>query len=197
MKETTLYQVVSLERGTPFAPICCDKEDAYFGHGYYFWEHSIDVAHSYGRERYNGNNYIICESSYDAHSEKYLDLAGGCVKDIDMFRGFVERLKEELEEELTFAEILGAVRKIPEVKFDELFWAIKAKPIQKRYRDKKLDILVNKNKKPLLVSLANKVQVCVLNLDFLSNNREYKRVYPEDSCEPQSNLAETTILGLT
>lgn len=46
-------------------PFKCTKENAWLGHGYYFWDSFIENAHWWGKEVNNfKNGYIICESRY-------------------------------------------------------------------------------------------------------------------------------------
>lgn len=185
MKEVALYQVVSLEQGTPSSPIYCDSQEAYFGSGYYFWEHSIDVAHHYGTKHYGGSRYIICKSHYDRHSDKYFDIVG-CSEHIELLLHFHQRLQWQLGDDYTVGKLIRAIREIERFGFDKLFWAIKAKPINKCYIDRKLDIpIVATDPKRGLISLGNRIQVCVLNLEFLLNNQRYDRVFPELSYEDQ------------
>lgn len=47
-------------------PIFCDSNSAWLGHGYYFWDSEIDLAHWCGKVhcQYNGYDYLILKSSY-------------------------------------------------------------------------------------------------------------------------------------
>lgn len=76
MKKTALYQAIDGGRkAVPETPIYCSTSDARLGHGYYFWDSIIDAAHWWGKVHYGGH-YIICQSFYDAHSDKLFDLLG-------------------------------------------------------------------------------------------------------------------------
>ena len=42
-------------------PFLCEREDAWLGHGYYFWDTRIELAHHWGRGvNYKRTGYVIC-----------------------------------------------------------------------------------------------------------------------------------------
>lgn len=183
MKEVELYQVVSREQGVPKVPIYSSREGVYFGPGYYFWVELIGVAHSYGKSKYGPDGYIICRSCYDVNSDKCFDLVGS-PKHRELFRHFAEKLKQKPGEQPTVAEVLAFLQKLEGFPFNESFWAIKAQPIKKRL-DKKIDIPISSKTEGQAetqidyISCGERMQMCVLNLDFLCRNGEYISVYPE------------------
>ena len=138
MKKTALYQAIDGGRtAVPERPIRCTTSDARLGYGHYFWESIIDAAHWWGKERYGKNNYIICQSFYDAHSDKYFDLIGN-LDHRKKLKACADELRARGRDDFALAEVLEGLKKVcPE--FDDLYWAIRAEPISKNF-DKKLNI---------------------------------------------------------
>jgi hypothetical protein len=61
-----------IERHGPFK---CNKNNAWMGEGYYFWESFIDNAHWWGEECNSfENGYIICEAIYIEHEDQCFNL---------------------------------------------------------------------------------------------------------------------------
>lgn len=175
MKKTALYQAISSKEETiPKEPIYCSSEDARLGQGYYFWDTDIQTAKWWGESHYEGA-YRVCQSHYDAHSEHYFDLFGN-VKHIQILSRCHRKLQQRKKEDYSIAEVLESMKLlIPE--FIDIYWAIRARPMMP-YPDSKMDIPFAKGKdnKPF-ISCATRVQVCVTNLDFLLDGREYKVFY--------------------
>lgn len=178
-----MYQVVSSELGVPQAPVFCEDKEAYFGPGYYFWVELIEAAKSYGESKYGPDGYIICQSYYDDHSDRCFDLVGSPKRKKELLY-FAKQLKQKQGEQPTVAEVLAFLQKHEEFRFNESFWAIKAQPIKKRL-DKKIDIPIRRKTEGQAetridyISCGDRMQMCVLNLDFLCRNGEYISVYPE------------------
>ncbi|MBF1311941.1 MAG: hypothetical protein HXN06_02310 [Porphyromonadaceae bacterium] len=191
MKKTALYQAIDGGRNAvPEVPIYCSTSEARLGWGYYFWDSLIHAAHWWGRTHYR-DNYIICQSFYDAHSDRYFDLVGDLTHR-EMLRECADELRKRKQEDFSLAEVLELL-KIVRPQFKELYWAIRAEAVNKRYLDGKLDIPLYKGKsssceetdisfahgdRRLVVSCSQRVQVCVMNLAFLLEG-EYRSVYPE------------------
>ena len=191
MKKTALYQAIDGGiREVPEDPIYCSTCDARLGEGYYFWDSAINAAHWWGRKHYHGN-YIICQSFYDAHSDRYFDLLGN-VKHRSVLNECADILRQRKPDDFSLAEVLELLKcQLPQ--FKELYWAIRAEAINKSYPDRKHDIPLIKGEcslcdevdipfehggKRLVLSCSQRVQVCVTDLTFLID-REYKSIYPE------------------
>lgn len=176
MKKTALYQAISYKEETiPKIPIHCSSEDARLGQGYYFWDTDIEAAKWWGESHYEGA-YRVCRSHYDAHSEHYFDLVGN-VQHIKILGECYHKLQQRKKEDYSIGEVLELMKcVIPE--FRDTYWAIRAHPMNKRYLDSKMDIPFAKGEdKKLFISCATRVQVCVTNLDFLLDGREYQVIY--------------------
>lgn len=168
-----LYQTVSdQEKIIQRRPIYCDSSEARLGYGYYFWEYHIEAAHWWGNQHYS-NSYMIYQASYDFHSEKYFDLVGN-----PMHRERVQKaysiLQKRQKDEYTIAEVIELLKSKD---FDFSFWAIRAYPINLKSVDAKFNIPFVKGGRSC-INIGNRIQMCVLNLDFLLDN-QYELVYPE------------------
>ncbi len=183
MAERPLYQAVREHQQVPLKePIYCDSDEARLGRGYYFWEYYIDAAHWWGETHYN-KSYMIYESSYDSHSDKYFDLMGNPAHQ-DYTKKAYEILKKRKDEEYTIAEVIEILKRT-DPQFD--FWAIRACPINKKYVDNKLDILFTKERQSY-ISLPDRIQMCVFDLKFLLDS-QYTLVYPDKYCIDGSSYA--------
>lgn len=179
MKKTALYQAIDGGRkAVPQTPIYCSTSNARLGHGYYFWDSIIDAAHWWGGVHYGGN-YIICQSFYDAHSDKLFDLLGD-LSHRQEFTVFLDGLHKMQPEDMSLAEVLDIMNANP--KFSQRYWAIRAEFIKMGPSDKNLDITVSlpsqANGRKTVLHCGNRVQLCVTNLAFLLEG-EYTAIYPE------------------
>lgn len=191
MKKTALYQAIDGGRkAVPQTPIKCSTSDARLGYGYYFWDSIIDAALWWGKVHYGGN-YIICRSFYDAHSDKCFDLIGN-LDHRKQLKACADKLRARGRQDFTLAEVLEGVKKgCPD--FDDLYWAIRAEPVNKRYLDRKQDIPLYEEDptscwdedipfaqggERLVQSCGLRVQLCVTNLDFLLEREYTANCYP-------------------
>lgn len=180
MKKTALYQAIDGGRkAVPKTPIKCSTSDARLGHGYYFWDSIIDAAHWWGGVHYGGN-YIICQSFYDAHSDKLFDLLGNLAHR-DELKEFSDGLHRMYPEDMSLAQILAIMN--ARNKFNQRFWAIRAEFIKvEAPPDKNLDFIVSppvrEKGRTTVMHCGNRVQLCVTNLDFLLEGA-YTAIYPE------------------
>lgn len=67
------------DRGNPEhiemeGPFRCEREDAWLGHGYYFWDTNIEWAHQWGGNAYKQNGYVVCKANLN--SDIMYDLVG-------------------------------------------------------------------------------------------------------------------------
>lgn len=170
--EISLYQTVRHKQVILKEPIYCHSNEARLGYGYYFWEHYIEAAHWWGNQHY-GQNYMIYQSYYDYHSKKYFDLVGNPIHREQVKKAY-ETLRSRRKEAYTIAQVLELIKKI-DPHFD--FWAIRAYPINMKHIDNKLNISFEKDNE-LYINLGNRVQMCVLDLNFLLDS-QYTLVYPE------------------
>lgn len=175
-----LYQTVE-DRSNPdyieqYGPFKCTNKNSWLGHGYYFWDTFIDIAHWWGELNYRKNGYIICQSSCDGDLEKVYDLVG----------------KPELFKEIE--QVAAIIRQRNNTEFvyvPEIFEYLKQKTSflsrYKAIRVYPLETLPNHNvryrfnrKNRAFIDTRPAIQFCILDKDFL--NGEYRIVYPQTYC---------------
>ncbi|WP_423862258.1 hypothetical protein [Alloprevotella tannerae] len=106
MKPTKIYQTLEhrnnneeIEANGPY--FCSLRDDKgektgaktpWLGEGYYFWDTRVEHARWWGKTIYEnkGKGYVICETTYDAHSDLLYDLLG----DLEIFDEFVKLAQE-------------------------------------------------------------------------------------------------------
>lgn len=178
MCDRILYQTVE-DRHNPDiveqqGPFKCTNKNAWLGHGYYFWDTFISLAHWWGENYRNG--YIICESSCDGNMELVYDLVGR------------PELFEEIE---TVATIIKDHNEAVTVYIPEVIKYLKCKTsFLKRYkaiRVNALNTLPNtefrykfNDKHRAFIDIRPAIQFCIFDKSFL--NSEYRIVYPEEYC---------------
>ncbi len=52
-------------------PHWSEDSNAWLGKGYYFWDSTVNMAHWWGKLRFNGD-YSICKSSFDCNGGDFL-----------------------------------------------------------------------------------------------------------------------------
>lgn len=57
-------------------PFRCEREDAWLGHGYYFWDTRISLAHFWGEVNFRWRGYVVCEALINDDPAILWDLDG-------------------------------------------------------------------------------------------------------------------------
>lgn len=175
MKENPLYQTVDGAKGLPKKPIFCNSDDAWLGDGYYFWDDSLESAKWWGDIHYK-RNYIICESSYDSHSDDYLDLIGN-QEDRRYFKRCADAVCRKKYDKYTVGEILEIIKQ-KDPNFDAL--AIRAYPLSIKHSCCNV-VYFSDNR--FCIEFNEKFQMCVIDLNFLIKDYtpiEYPDILNED-----------------
>lgn len=174
MRKTPLFQTVDNRPidTNSFGPIFCDDENAWVGSGYYFWDDSFDSAKWWGETHYR-NNYIICQSFYDSHSNEYLDLVGRQDHIRYIKSCFEIYKKRKPSHNIKIGELIE-ILKLTDSKFD--FLAVRAYPTPISPNRKGFYYFDNEQK--FYFDTNEKVQMCVIDKIFLLNE-EYTVIYPE------------------
>ncbi len=101
---TTGYHTVE-DRGNPDyiemeAPFLCERDDAWLGHGYYFWDTNITWAHEWGNGNMNRvrnpwlDGYVICKAAIENAPEIMFDLVGNVEHQLE-FEAMIELLEAD------------------------------------------------------------------------------------------------------
>lgn len=179
MDDRILYQTVE-DRNNPdyieqHGPFLCTNKTAWLGHGYYFWDTFISLAHWWG-ENYEENGYMICQSSCNGNMEFVYDLVGKpeLFEEIEAIASIIK--KNNNVEVVYVPEIIEYLKR--KTSFLEKYKAIRVNPIctlpniDFRYK------FNNKNR--AFIDTRPAIQFCILNKNFF--NSQYRIVYPEAYC---------------
>lgn len=180
MKEVSLFQAVNGLQGARIEPILCEREDACLGPGYYFWVNDLEYAKKWGKRRYKGS-YAVYKSTYDAHSNQYFDLAGD-PEHVNHFKKCYTVLKEKSSgknrsssegSSITVAEVLAIMKTLDP---DFRYLAVRA-CLHKENPSLFIPCETGERGRPLGLTLGDRFQMCVFDLDFLLENRAYREIY--------------------
>ena len=168
---TTLYQTVAFKNSIAYiegnGPFLCNRDDAWLGEGYYFWDSLIDNAHFWGKKSYN-NEYYICEFKALIENSNCFNLLEP--KMMLEFREFLKTYQEyykDKSDKPTLKDVLVFIRrKLP--LFFKKYKAIKLESVtQSKYivsdDTNILKIIKGRHEE---VMLAKLVQVCIYDKDF-------------------------------
>jgi hypothetical protein len=181
-----LFQTL-VDRNNPddieeFGPFKCTKNNAWLGHGYYFWDSHIELAHWWGKNSY-GKNYIICRAS--AYLDKTCwDLHGNGIHRND----FKEICEEIIDRGISTKDRLLVAHVIEYLKKNNLFFykairALGVNGVSQVMADKHMVYRLNfAAKSHVYLDLLPAVQVCLIEKSALSL-QNYLIVYPEEYVE--------------
>lgn len=175
-----LYQTVENRNNPDYVeqhgPFLCTNKMAWLGHGYYFGDTFINLAHWWGELNYKQNGYIICQSSCNENMEDVYDLVGR-PELFEEIEAIASIIKEHNNVEIVYVpEIIEYLKR--QTKFLERYKAIRVNPIctlpniDFRYK------FNDKNR--AFIDTRPAIQFCILNKNFF--NSQYHIVYPETYC---------------
>ena len=169
------------DRGNPdhieFAgPFLCDREDAWLGHGYYFWDTRIELAHFWGEVNFKRRGYVICEGAIvddptilwdldgrTAHQEEFIK-AMDMMIDAGIFSNYDETTSSEV---ITFLKQQGILtyRAIRAADEDRGTYFVNFKPISAAKQAK--------------MRLRQRVQICLLEKNELTL-QTFSIIFPDN-----------------
>lgn len=133
----------------------------WLGEGYYFWDTHIEDAHWWGQTVYKDMGYVICQTTYDAHSPLLYDLLG----DLEAFDEFVKIAqlvkKVSQEERVSFAVVLQYLKNHTGFAYR----AVRVMPVS--ISSKITDICFPKF--GIYLAQVSKVQICFFDKTLLQN----------------------------
>lgn len=74
-------------------PFICESDDAWLGHGYYFWDTFEHLSHWWGKVKMNGS-YIVCRAECDFNTKECFDLVGE-PEHMDLFGSIIDLMRSE------------------------------------------------------------------------------------------------------
>lgn len=177
MKE--VYQTLRYRNNNEFVltngPFKCEKDNAWLGHGYYFWEDSLRPAKYWGK-KFHDDNYIICRGFCDINEDNCFYLVG-CVKHNEFLEEALRQIQDmgELTSGITIPHVIDFLVKNGQFPF----YASRAQTDKSFSRDQYLteddfneDLMFNDEAIPFnkkltapKVNLHIVIQLCVYDLE--------------------------------
>lgn len=179
----TGYQTLE-DRGDPeyvekYGPFRCEQENAWLGHGYYFWDRIIDWAHQWGENAYKKRkrkDYIICSADIEDDQTVMWDLYGNPEHQRE-FITVMEELEQsghwENADEIVARDVINFLVS----KGFFTFKSIRAGDDWNRIRIVSFKRPVEKGPKGQM-TIGQRIQVCVLEKSSLTL-QNFKIIYPE------------------
>ncbi|MFC2440005.1 MAG: hypothetical protein ACFNVH_04205 [Segatella maculosa] len=193
MKYTNIYQTLEdrknvneIEAHGPYFCTIRDAEDQiktgvktpWLGEGYYFWDSRKEDAHWWGKTVYckNGKGYVVCETTYDAHSPFLYDLVG----DLTAFDEFVEianRIKNKWHlRHISFPIVIEYLKRHTTFEYK----AIRVCPVL-THNKTKIHFPHQKNRPTVFLEQMEKVQLCFFDRTLLRRPFKVIEVYSYDN----------------
>lgn len=185
MKPTTIYQTIRDSQNPreieTIGPFLCNREDAWLGEGFYFWEEYIENAKFWGKVGYN-NDYMITRAVGYFNSSNCFDLTTSehraemrKLKDLFLKHGLSSD-EEELRKKC-FKEIIDYLRL--EIKiFQYSALKIDGAGSKSYLRENDNQIIFSKrDKKRSFIDLEPPIQICIYDLRKVGFSN-YKVIYP-------------------
>jgi len=183
MARKVLYQTVK-DKGNPKeikenGPILCSNDDAWLGHGYYFWDTFEDLGHWWGQYKLRVP-YMLWKALCDFDTKSCLDLHGE-PEHLALFISMIKLVKdqniEDDPENTTVSDVLYYIRNVVGINHftsvrvsGEL--SIGAKNLTYNL---KLPFEIGKNQ---FLNLLPPIQLCIYDLEAM-NFREHDLIYPD------------------
>lgn len=158
-------------------PFICEREDAWLGIGYYYWDTFVDNAHLWGKKVYKKNNkdYIICLSKVNFNDENIYDLDNP--NTLLEFKIVEKKLSETYpNKNITVAMVLEQFKQSQEFTYK----AIKTRA-EKDMNTFKQKVPFKVNSKAYLDTCPH-IQVCVLDKTFIGKDN-FKVIFPTEYSE--------------
>lgn len=176
-----LYQTLENRENIDYVeqngPFCCNRNDAWLGSGYYYWDSFINWAHIWGEQAYGLGNYIICETSLDLNGIAVLNLLEPeTLLEFQKYIDLIQRIYPQ--KELTVRFIVEYLKK--NIRFP--YKAIKAKGVQRNnsiFSDRYIQFNLKRGERKSVLDLRPQVQICILD-KLVIGNHNFKVIFPQE-----------------
>lgn len=160
-------------------PFRCEQEDAWLGHGYYFWDTDIGWAHKWGKNAYRRRGYVICMANIENNPEVMFDLVGN----VEHMMEFEEMIKL-LEADASYQRERPLVAEIVEFMKKRGFFTHKAIRAADNPSPNVVEVdfrpprNMNQPSNRPFMRLGQRVQICLLEKSEITL-QDFSIVYPE------------------
>lgn len=192
MRKKILYQTLrnddnpnEVEDDGPFP---CRRDDAWLGHGFYFWDTFIKNAHWWGKKCKYENGYFICKAECDFDNELCFDLTGGYdPTHLEMFCNVFEFMKAKrlADNETTVSRVIEYLKSINRFQYDAtkaIGHNIKSQIANEYFASISFNYTNIFKDKLFVMDMCPPIQICFYKNDCMGL-KEYKIVFPEEYAE--------------
>ncbi len=180
-----VYQTLE-DRGNPDyvdynGPFPCNRNNAWLGNGYYFWDSFIENAHWWGCEGAKFiNGYFICEAKYDFNETICFNLIDN-PHHFQLFNNTKKIMHEKglyVPNQTTVARIIEHIKNTLKVfKYEAIrVYGINSKSFNSPYSNR---TIFDKNHNTKYLDSLPAIQICFYSKSSL-NLRDYKLIYPPE-----------------
>jgi hypothetical protein len=181
----TVYQTLE-DRDNPdhvcnHGPFSCNRNNAWLGNGYYFWDSFIANAHWWGVEGARfPNGYYICKALYDFDEEKCFNLIDNPLH-FQLFNDTKKLMMEKglyVSNQTTVARIIHHIKDILKLFNYEAIrvYGINSKSFNSPYTNR---TIFDKNHNTKYLDSLPAIQICFYSKKSL-NLRDYTIIYPPE-----------------
>lgn len=172
----TLYQAVR-DTGDPDkiesnGPIKCTNNSAWLGHGYYFWDSFVELAHHWGKTHYKGC-YMVCSATSELAEADVYDLIDN-PEHIREFRDICKGLMSIYGIEITVPFAIEYLKS----ENDYTYKAIRACGINSFGNSVAQKIVFEQGHRAFM-EMFPAWQICVTDKNILTSG-SYKVIYPQE-----------------
>lgn len=177
-----LYQALKDQGNPEFViskgPFMCTTDEAWLGHGYYFWDTFKHLPHWWGESKLN-KSYIVCKAICDFSTKECFDLVGE-PEHMDLFGSIAEVMEKEglLDDETTVAEVLYHLKNklgIFHWKACRVIGVLSISPKLYSHYTFRMIFEVGQNS---FLDYRPAIQICLYEKNVM-NFREYEIIFPE------------------
>lgn len=140
-------------------PFKCTRNDAWLGHGYYFWDFRLDLAHFWGEQNFRKQGYVICEAEINDDHSIMWDIDGRTEHQEE----FIQALDLMIENGIINTHSDARVSEV--IQYLQKIQALTYKAIRAADEDRDTYFLrfkPEKAPKPANLRLRQRVQICLL-----------------------------------
>lgn len=94
-------------------PFRCEREDAWLGHGYYFWDTYQPWAHEWGKNAYKSKGYVVCSAMISNDETIMWDLYGNVAHNLEFIAALetlLESGKYKSQDEILTSDVIDFLR---------------------------------------------------------------------------------------
>jgi hypothetical protein len=177
-----IYQTLK-DKGNPKVikaqgPFPCNRSDAWFGYGYYFWDTYIENAHWWGQSALN-DDYIITQATCDFSYDNCFDIVGGHTPHMKIFYEALELIRSNPRfSNVNVPKVIEILKRRTDFKFDAIRgYGINSISNNGLYAEFAHRLYFN-NRGNQYVDCQPAIQFCLFRKTSM-NFRNYMIIYPE------------------